>query len=201
MNDFDKAMLGSNLEGQLLIAMPGMSDPRFARSVVYMCAHSDEGAMGLVINQPIDDLTFGELIEQIDALEDDEAVEMDGGDASWPVHTGGPMESSRGFVLHSPDYFSEDATTKITTGVCLTATTDILRAMATGGGPARALVALGYASWAPGQLESELGANVWLNGPADPELVLAVDSPAKYDRALTKLGVNPSHLVTISGRA
>jgi len=201
MNDFDKTMLGSNLEGQLLIAMPGMSDPRFARSVVYMCAHSDEGAMGLVINQPIDDLTFGELIGQIDVFDDDDAIELDESHAAWPTHTGGPMESSRGFVLHSPDYFAEDASTKITTGVCLTATTDILRAMATGAGPARALLALGYASWAPGQLESELGANVWLNGPADAELVLTADTTAKYDRALTKIGVNPSHLVTDSGRA
>jgi putative transcriptional regulator len=201
MNDFDKAMLDSNLEGQLLIAMPGMSDPRFARSVVYMCAHSDEGAMGLVINQRIDDLTFGELIEQIDAFEDDVAAEMDTACASQPVHTGGPMENSRGFVLHSPDYFCEDASTRITTGVCLTATTDILLAMATGSGPARALLALGYASWAPGQLESELGANVWLNGPADADIVLAADSSVKYDRALTKIGVNPSHLVNISGRA
>ena len=201
MNKRSKAMLDSNLEGQLLIAMPGMTDSRFARSVVYMCSHSDQGAMGLIINKPADDLRFGDLLKQVDLFEDDETVELNGPDADRPVHTGGPVETSRGFVLHSPDYHIKSATITITDGICLTATTDILKAMAAGKGPVRSMLALGYAGWAPGQLESELGANGWLNCPADPELVFADDPAEKYDRALSVLGVDPSHLVSTAGRA
>ena len=196
-----KAMLGSNVEGQLLIAMPGMPDSRFARSVVYMCSHSQDGAMGLIINKPAEDLRFGDLIKQVKLFDEDEAIELNGDNADRPVHTGGPVETSRGFVLHSPDYQTQSATMTITDGICLTATTDILKAMATGNGPKRSMLALGYSGWAPGQLESELGANGWLNCPADPELVFAEDPALKYDQALSVLGVDPSHLVSTAGRA
>jgi len=202
MNKSAELTLGSNLEGQFLIAMPGMADGRFARSVIYLCAHSDEGAMGLIINQPVDDLSFGELLEQIDIFEDEEApVEINPPDAARPIYTGGPVEQSRGFVLHSPDYISESSTIQITEGICLTATTDILRAIATGNGPAHCMLALGYAGWAPGQLESELAANGWLNCAADPEIVFGEEAQLKYEQALSKLGVNPSHLVNSAGRA
>lgn len=194
-------MLDSNLEGQLLIAMPGMPDARFARSVVYMCSHSDEGAMGLIVNKPADDLRFGDLLKQIKLFDDDEAIEVSEPEAERPVHTGGPVETSRGFVLHSPDYRTGSATMTITDGICLTATTDILKAMAAGRGPKRSMLALGYSGWGPGQLEGELGANGWLNCPADPELVFADDPAVIYDRALSVLGIDPSHLVSTAGRA
>ena len=194
-------MLDPNLEGQLLIAMPGMPDSRFARSVVYMCSHSQEGAMGLIINKLADDLRFGDLLKQVKLFDDDETIEFNGDDADRPVHTGGPVETSRGFVLHSPDYQTPSATITITDGICLTATTGILKAIATGNGPEYAMLALGYSGWGPGQLESELGANGWLNCPADPDLVFAEDPSIKYDRALSVLGVDPSHLVSTAGRA
>lgn len=194
-------MLDSNLEGQLLIAMPGMPDSRFARSVVYMCSHSDEGAMGLIINKPADDLRFGDLLKQIKLFDDDETIDVSEPEAERPVHTGGPVETSRGFVLHSPDYQTGSATMTITDGICLTATTDILKAMASGKGPRRSMLALGYSGWGPGQLEGELGANGWLNCPADPELVFAEDPAVIYDRALSVLGIDPSHLVSTAGRA
>lgn len=201
MSKSELVMQDANLEGQLLIAMPGMSDERFARSVVYMCAHSDEGAMGLIINKPTEKLRFGDLLEQINLLDNDETIELSETVANRPVHTGGPVEADRGFVLHSPDYFAEAATMAITDGICLTATTDILKAMAAGSGPQQAMLALGYSGWAPGQLESELGANGWLNCPADPALVFAQDPAEKYERALSKLGVASSQLVTTAGRA
>jgi putative transcriptional regulator len=197
-----KTMLDSNLEGQLLIAMPGMADTRFSRSVVYMCAHSDEGAMGLIINQATENLNLGTLLEQIDMFREDEApAELDAEGLARRVQNGGPVETSRGFVLHSPDYFAESATVKITDGICLTTTTDILKAIASGQGPKKLLLALGYAGWGPGQLENELGANGWLNCAADPDVVFADDLEAKYDLALSKLGVDPSHLVSGAGRA
>jgi len=201
MNKSTQKIQDVDLEGQLLIAMPGMPDERFARSVVCLCAHSDEGAMGLIINKPTHDLSLSELLQQVDLDDDEEAVGLAPNAVDHPIHNGGPVESSRGFVLHSPDYFSEDATIKITDGICLTATTDVLKAVASGKGPQRSMLALGYAGWAPGQLESELGANGWLNCPADPDLVFARDAETKYSLALTKLGVNPSHLVSIAGRA
>jgi putative transcriptional regulator len=201
MSSSDIKMQESNLEGQLLIAMPGMPDGRFSRSVVYMCAHSDDGAMGLIINKPTDDLRFGDLLEQIDLFDDDETIELSEPDARRPIHDGGPVEVDRGFVLHSPDYFAKSATMTITDGICLTATTDILKAIASGSGPQRSMLALGYSGWGPGQLESELGANGWLNCPADPDLVFADDAAVKYDRALSKLGVDSSHLVNTAGRA
>jgi putative transcriptional regulator len=189
---------GGFLEGQLLIAMPGMTDKRFARSVIYMCAHSREGAMGLIINQRAHHISFAELLTQLQiSTGEDEKGEIE----DRPVHIGGPVESGRGFVLHSSDYFSTDSTLPIDDGVCLTATVDILKAIAGGNGPRNAILALGYAGWSPGQIESEMQANGWLNCPADAEIIFGEDLELKYEQALSKLGVNPTHLVSDAGHA
>jgi putative transcriptional regulator len=187
------------LEGQLLIAMPIMTDKRFARSVIYMCAHSAEGAMGLIVNQRAAHISFHELLKQLGVLPgnidlESDAFEMD-------VHVGGPVETGRGFVLHSSDYYVDDSTLAIDEGVSLTATVDILKAIAGGKGPDRAILALGYAGWRPGQLESEIQANGWLHCPADPDLLFDRDLDQKYERALSKIGIDPSHLVSDAGHA
>ena len=192
------------LDGQLLIAMPRMTDRRFRRSVIYLCAHSHEGAMGLIVNQQVDDIDFGALLERLGMPEDDSKLTVDNLNediAAMPVHRGGPVETGRGFVLHSSDYFVDDSTLPIRDGLCLTATLEILRAIAAGKGPDRMLLALGYAGWSPGQLESEIQANGWLHCPADPDIIFEEDNEAKYDRALAKIGIDPSHLVADAGHA
>lgn len=188
------------LDGQLLIAMPSMTDPRFHRAVIYMCAHSAEGAMGIIINQRAPHITLPKLLQQLDVLGDDPVPSLISF-RSRTVHLGGPVETSRGFVLHSSDYFSSESTLPIDNGVCLTATIDILKAIATGKGPDQAILALGYAGWAPGQLEHEIQVNGWLSCPADSDLVFDPNLESKYDRALAKLGINPSHLVCTGGHA
>jgi putative transcriptional regulator len=192
---------GGSLEGQLLLAMPMMSDRRFARSVVYMCAHSDEGAMGLIINQKATHITASSLLKRlgIDRPRNDEGE--GGGEIALPIQIGGPVETGRGFVLHSTDYNAADSTMVIENGVCLTATLDILKAIATGQGPEKALLALGYAGWSPGQLESEIQANGWLHCPADDDLIFGVDLDSKYERAIAKLGIDLSFLVSDAGHA
>jgi len=189
------------LDGQLLIAMPLMSDPRFARSVVYLCAHSEEGAMGLIINQRAPHISFPDLLERLGIVrsetEDDRSRDI----LSKSIHVGGPVETGRGFVLHSSDYFANDSTLPIEDGVCLTATIDILKAIAAGEGPEQAILALGYAGWSPGQLENEIQANGWLNCPADPDLIFDPDVESKYTRAFAKIGIDPSHLVSDAGHA
>lgn len=195
---------GTFLDGQLLIAMPRMMDRRFRRSVIYLCAHSDEGAMGLIVNQHADNLDFGDLLERLglgEADGHDSVLDLADNVATMPIHRGGPVETGRGFVLHSADYFVEDVTLPIRDGVCLTATLDILRAIAAGKGPERTLLALGYAGWSPGQLESEIQANGWLHCPADLDIIFDADLDAKYDRALAKIGIDPSHLVADAGHA
>ncbi len=184
------------LDGQLLIAMPSMTDPRFQRAVIYMCAHSSEGAMGLIINQRAPHITLPKLLEQLDITSSHPSTGR-----SIAVHAGGPVETSRGFVLHSSDYFAADSTLTINESVCLTATVDILKAIARGSGPNKAILALGYAGWAPGQLEREIQSNGWLNCPADFDTVFDSDIENKYAKALQLLGVDPSHLVGISGHA
>ncbi|MFN3624242.1 MAG: YqgE/AlgH family protein [Hyphomicrobium sp.] len=196
----NRASAEGYLDGQLLVAMPVMSDPRFARSVIYMCAHSEDGAMGLIINQRASHISFPDLLERLGIIRaDDEQGITAVGDMS--IHVGGPVETGRGFVLHSSDYFADDSTLPIEDGVCLTATIDILKAIAAGHGPNRALLALGYAGWSPGQLESEIQANGWLNCPADPDLIFDPDLEGKYARALAKIGIDPSHLVSDAGHA
>jgi putative transcriptional regulator len=188
------------LEGQLLIAMPVMTDKRFARSVIYMCAHSAEGAMGLIVNQRASHISFGELLKQLgigSGNGDDIEVDMDGMD----VHVGGPVETGRGFVLHSADYHAADSTLAIDDGVSLTATIDILKAIAGGKGPDKAILALGYAGWRAGQLESEIAANGWLHCAADLDLLFDRNLEQKYERALSKIGIDPSHLVSDAGHA
>jgi len=189
------------LDGQLLIAMPCMSDKRFARAVIYVCAHSDEGAMGLIINKPAQHIEFSELLEQLDIADLGEERDFNAQQPDPPIHVGGPVERGRGFVLHSADYYAEDSTLPIDNAISLTATTDILHAIATGKGPEQSLLALGYTGWAPGQLEAEIQANGWLHCPADRALVFEFDVDMKYEQALSKLGVDPSHLVNAAGHA
>ena len=188
------------LDGQLLIAMPSMTDPRFHRAVIYMCAHSAEGAMGLVINQRAPNITLRKLLEQLEIMPEG-ARPAPIRVSSMAVHMGGPVETSRGFVLHSSDYFAADSTLPINEGVCLTATIDILKAIAKGSGPDKAILALGYAGWAPGQLEHEIQGNGWLNCPADPDIIFNSDLESKYRSALISLGIDPSRLVGVAGRA
>ena len=183
-----------SLTGQLLIAMPQMMDPRFARSVVYVCAHSEnEGAMGLVINKLFEAVTMDELFTHLKLDPGTEA-------RSRPVHFGGPVEPGRGFVLHTTDY-REDATLSVGDGIGVTATLDILRAIGKGEGPRRSLLALGYAGWAPGQLDAEMQANGWLSAPADADLVFDADFEGKWQRALGKLGIDLTLLSTEAGHA
>jgi putative transcriptional regulator len=189
------------LDGQLLIAMPAMGDPRFARSVIYMCAHSPEGAMGIIINQRAPNISFTELLAQLNIVPPEDRIRLPSQLHAMAVHFGGPVETGRGFVLHSADYFKAESTLPIDESVCLTATIDILRDIAKGTGPDKALLALGYAGWAPGQLESEIHANGWLNCPADPKLIFDAEVDRKYTRALGRLGVDPIRLVSDSGHA
>ena len=182
------------LDGQILIAMPGMQDPRFHRSVVYLCAHSSDGAMGLILNKRADDLKLKDLYGKL-------GIPIGKMMARAPVHYGGPVETGRGFVLHSSDYHSDDATMQVDDGTSMTATLDILHAMASDTGPDRAIVALGYAGWAPGQLEAELQANGWLACPADEELLFDTNEEQKWDKALAKIGVHPAMLSPTGGRA
>ena len=182
------------LDGQILIAMPGMQDPRFRRSLVYLCAHSEEGAMGLIINRRADDLKLKDLFSRL-------GIPIDDSLALEPVHFGGPVETGRGFVLHSADYHAEEATLRVDDSTSMTATIDILHAMAQGEGPSRAMVALGYAGWAPGQLEAEMQMNGWLACPADADLLFGPETDSKWDRALAKIGVDPGLLSSTGGRA
>lgn len=192
---------GDYLDGQLLVAMPAMSDPRFSRSVIYLCAHSADGAMGIIVNQRAPHISFSELLEQLNILPAEDRIDVPTPFKGMPVHVGGPVETGRGFVLHSADYFAEDSTLPIDSDVCLTATIDILRAIADGQGPDQALLALGYAGWAPGQLETEIQSNGWLHCPADRDLIFDRDVENKYTRALAKIGIDPSRLVNASGHA
>jgi len=183
-----------SLGGQLLVAMPQMQDPRFARSVVYLCAHSAKGgAMGLVINKLLGSLTLDELFKHLE-------IEAPRANRPRPVHFGGPVDAARGFVLHTADY-REDATLVVDGEIAVTATLDILRAIGRGAGPQRSLLALGYAGWAPGQLDAEIQANGWLSVAADAELVFDADFEGKWQRALAKLGVDLSMLSTDAGHA
>lgn len=181
------------LAGQLLIAMPLMRDPRFSRAVVYLCAHSAEGAMGLVINREFDGLNFPELLSQ---LEIDPTPTCD----DVRVMFGGPVEAGRGFVLHSTDYLHETSM-KVADGVALTATVDVLKAIADGMGPARSLLALGYAGWGAGQLDAEIRENAWLNAPADEDLLFGTDLDHKWEAAIHKLGIDLAALSEEVGHA
>jgi putative transcriptional regulator len=192
---------GGYLDGQMLVAMPGMADERFARSVIYLCAHSEEGAMGIVINRPASKVKFPELLVQLDVIEKDEAIRLPGKAGDMQVLKGGPVETGRGFVLHSNDFFIDNSTLPIDQGISLTATIDILRAIANGSGPNRAVLALGYAGWQAGQLEAEMQHNGWLNVPADTSLIFDTELDSKYERAVRNLGVDLARLSTQAGHA
>lgn len=191
--DTDRETDEGYLTGQLLVAMPAMADPRFARSVIYVCAHNAEGAMGLVINRLVGSVTFPDLLRQLGI----EPVKVSD---EIRVHFGGPVETGRGFVLHSDDY-RHDSTLTVARQMALTATIDILQDIAAGRGPRRSLLALGYAGWGPGQLDSEIQANGWLHVEADEALVFDDDLENKWERAIAKLGVDVSLLSGDAGHA
>lgn len=178
------------LDGQILIAMPGMDDKRFDRALVYLCAHSAEGAMGVILNQPASKLSFPDLLVQLEIIPEPDRITLPSLARTMQVQTGGPVETTRGFVLHSSDYFAENATLPIDDCFSLTTTLEVLKAIAQGRGPKQAMLALGYAGWSAGQLESEIQWNGWLHCPADPDLVFDPDLDRKYDRALKKLGID-----------
>lgn len=187
------SMSTTSLQGQLLVAMPTMGDPRFDRAVIYMCEHTPEQAMGLVINHPSDAVGFNDLLRQFD-------INQPAEDASLQIHMGGPLETSRGFVLHSADYVQRGSLI-ISETMALTANVDILRAIAHKEGPHHSLLALGYAKWGPSQLEDEIMDNVWLHIEADEELVFCTEPSQKWLRAMSKLGIDVSLLSADFGHA
>ena len=189
------------LDGQMLIAMPSMRDERFARTLIYMCAHSSEGAMGIVVNQPAADISFPDLLVKLDVIPANERIQLPRRAGTIKVLKGGPVETQRGFVLHTADFFIENSTLPIDEGICLTATLDILKAIARDEGPASAVLALGYAGWAAGQLEKEIQHNGWLHCTADSELVFGTDTGGKYEKAMGKLGIDLGMLSSEAGHA
>src|SRR5271154_3922553 len=189
------------LDGQMLIAMPTMRDERFMRSLIYVCAHSSEGAMGIIVNQPASNINFPDLLVQLDVIPAAELIQLPPRAGEVVVLKGGPVETGRGFVLHTPDFFIENSTLPIDEGICLTATLDILKAIARGNGPHNAILALGYAGWAPGQLENEIQGNGWLHCSADPELIFGPNVGGKYEKALRKIGIDLGMLSSEAGHA
>ncbi|PPR23025.1 MAG: hypothetical protein CFH40_01171 [Alphaproteobacteria bacterium MarineAlpha10_Bin3] len=181
------------LSGQLLIAMPKMLDPRFERTVIYMCAHNADGAMGLIVNRPLEELSFVDLLGQMD-------IDCPESAADIKVQYGGPVETGRGFVLHTPEY-GHDGTITVNDEVGLTATIEILKDIAANHGPRRAILALGYAGWGPGQLDSEIQQNAWLNVPADNALLFDTDIASRWEKAIAKIGVDLSLLSGDHGHA
>ncbi|MFZ5608293.1 MAG: YqgE/AlgH family protein [Pseudomonadota bacterium] len=181
------------LTGQFLLAMPSISDPRFDRTLIYVCTHTAEGAMGLIVNRRFEQLTFRTLLEQLD-------IEVSAVKRDIPIHSGGPVETGRGFVLHSADYV-QDSTMVVSETVALTATVDILKEIAGGRGPHHALLALGYAGWTAGQLDAELQRNGWLTAEADDEILFNTDLEQKYPRTLAMLGIDISMLSGDAGHA
>ena len=188
------------LDGQMLIAMPVMDDERFQRTVIYICAHSAEGAMGIVVNRPAASIDFPALLVQLDVIDKNDRINLPDDAESLRIVRGGPVETGRGFVLHSSDFFLKDSTLAIDDDVSLTATLDILKAIASGQGPKQAILALGYAGWSPGQLENEIHHNGWLHCPADADLIFG-DIDGKYQRALAKLGIDLAALSNEAGHA
>ena len=187
------------LDGQMLIAMPTMPDERFARTVIYLCAHSDDGAMGIVLNKRARHIAMPELLVQLDIIAKDNAIRLPQRARDVAVLAGGPVETTRGFVLHSTDVVIENSTLPINDNIGMTITLDMLRAIARGDGPQQAVLALGYASWGPGQLESEIQTNSWLHGPMDHSLIFDSELDLKYDKALKAIGIDPAFLSAEAG--
>ncbi|HEY5239227.1 MAG TPA: YqgE/AlgH family protein [Rhizomicrobium sp.] len=182
------------LEGKLLIALPGMPDPRFEKSVIFMCAHSGDGAMGIIINKKVEGLAFRDMMKKLE-------IRVGAGTPNAPVLFGGPVQTGRGFVLHSGEFEGNDSTLSVTDDISLTATLDVLRAIAQGNGPHKSLFALGYAGWDGGQIENEIRANGWVHCDADNALVFDSDLDSKWSGALKKLGIDASGLSALTGRA
>ena len=197
----EKSRRRGYLDGQMLIAMPTMGDDRFSRSLIYICAHSSEGAMGIIVNQPAPNIDFSDLLVKLNVIPTADAIQLPPRNGAVKVMRGGPVETERGFVLHSADFFIENSTLPIDDGICLTATIDILKAIARGDGPESAILALGYAGWAPGQLETEIQGNGWLHCAADSELIFGPDIGGKYELALKKLGIDLGMLSSEAGHA
>jgi putative transcriptional regulator len=191
----------NSLKGQFLVAMPSMGDERFRESVIYVVGHTDEGAMGLVVNRPVEDMRFVDILEELGLGEKDEIIRLPSTILNREVLRGGPVQTGRGFVLHSPDYFREGNSYAVNDEICLTATLDILKAMAFGEAPADAVFALGYCGWAPGQLENEIALNGWLTVPFSRELLFGTPLQSRYDVALGQLGITRATLSGAAGHA
>lgn len=189
------------LKGQFLVATPDMGDERFAESVVYLVAHGEDGAMGLVVNQPMPDMHLSDVLAEVELGDDADSIRIPERLLAQDVFKGGPVDSSRGFVLHTSDYFRDGNSYAVDGDICLTATLDVLRAMAAGKGPSRSLLALGYCGWGAGQLEEELRQNGWLTATPSDELLFSVPASRKYDAALAAIGVTRATLSPSSGNA
>jgi len=188
-----------SLRGQFLVAMPEMGDERFRDSVIYLVGHGDEGAMGLVINQSLEDMKFADILEELQLGEKDELIQLPDEVRNRKVLRGGPVQKSRGFVLHSSDYFRVGNSYEVTDDICLTATLDILKAIAFKNSPSEALFALGYCGWSPGQLETEIQGNGWLTVPFSRELLFGLPIENRYDAALASLGITRATLSATAG--
>lgn len=191
----------TSLKGDVLIAMPDMDDSRFRRSVIYICEHTAKGTMGIVLNRAMSSMSFVDLLQQVNVLEEKNAVLLPSAASGISIHKGGPVETGRGFVLHSNDYHLENLTVRIDDQVSLTETLEILKALARGEGPKQSFIALGYAGWSSGQLEGEILRNGWLHGPSTSEIIFGADLDAKYDAALAEIGVDPALLSNLAGHA
>ena len=190
-----------SLKGQFLVSMPGMADERFHESVIYIVGHGDDGAMGLVINQPVDDMSFADILEELGLGEKDQIIHLPSTVRDREVLRGGPVQRGRGFVLHSPDYFREGNSYVVSDEICLTATLDVLKEMAFSNNPADAVFALGYCGWGAGQLENELGLNGWLTVPFSRDLLFGTPLGDRYDLALGQLGITRASLSGAAGHA
>ncbi len=203
MDILRESLLGGSergcLDGQFLLAMPGLEDSNFSRTVIYVCAHTDDGAIGFILNRS-KSLSFGELMVQLELIKSEELIELPATARDVSVQCGGPVDQGRGFVLHSDDYQSE-STLPISDDICLTATVDILRAITRGKGPKRATMMLGYSGWGAGQLENEVSANGWLTCPADEDIIFDADLEAKYNGAFAAMGIDPAMLSRDCGQA
>lgn len=180
------------LDGHFLIAMPGIADSNFSRTVIYICAHSSEGAMGFIINQA-QQLSFVDILVHLKVIADEDAIVLSDATRDIPIQKGGPVESGRGFVLHTDDYLTQSSI-PVSEDICLTATVDIIRAISRGKGPSKAMLMLGYAGWGAGQLETEIASNGWLSCPADEALIFDKGFDSKYNRALALMGIQPAML-------
>ncbi len=190
-----------SLRGQFLVAMPGMGDERFREAVIYIVGHTDEGAMGLVVNHPLEDMRFIDVLEELGLGEKSEMIQLPSAIRDREVLRGGPVQRGRGFVLHSPDYFREGNSYAVNDEICLTATLDILKAMAFRNSPADAVFALGYCGWAAGQLENEIALNGWLTVPFSRDLLFGTPLSERYDMALSQLGITRASLSGAAGHA